>query len=301
MVVRSFINYLLIEKKYSQHTAIAYEKDIRTFEEYLYQGVSREEGLLLVKTQQIKSWIAFLSQQHINFKTINRKLSALKTFYGYLKKSEQITENPFRKIVALKTQKNVKLPFTKEEIQEVLSQFEGEDDFEAVRNRAIIELFYGTGIRRSELIQLKLQDVDFLNQQLKVLGKRNKERILPMLPQVIDALKKYLVKRQQIVKTNDIEYLFLVKSGEKIYPSLVYKIINTYFSAVTTRVDKGPHILRHSFATHMLDEGADLNTVKEFLGHSSLASTQVYTHSSLKQLKQQYAMAHPRANKTDDV
>lgn len=301
MIVRSFINYLLIEKKYSQHTAVAYEKDIRTFEEYLCQGVSREEGLLLVKTQQIKSWIAFLSQQHINFKTINRKLSALKTFYGYLQKSEQITENPFRKIVALKTQKNVKLPFTKEEIQEVLSQFEGEDDFEAVRNRAIIELFYGTGIRRSELMQLKLQDVDFLNRQLKVLGKRNKERILPMLPQVIDALKKYLVKRQQIVKTNDIEYLFLVKSGEKIYPSLVYKIINTYFSAVATRVDKSPHILRHSFATHMLDEGADLNTVKEFLGHSSLAATQVYTHSSLKQLKQQYAMAHPRANKTDDV
>ncbi|WP_172915663.1 tyrosine-type recombinase/integrase [Capnocytophaga canimorsus] len=301
MVVRSFINYLLIEKKYSQHTAVAYEKDIRAFEEYLYQGVFREEGLLSVKTQQIKSWIAFLSQQHINFKTINRKLSALKTFYGYLQKSEQITENPFRKIVALKTQKNVKLPFTKEEIQEVLSQFEGEDDFEAVRNRAIIELFYGTGIRRSELMQLKLQDVDFLNRQLKVLGKRNKERILPMLPQVIDALKKYLVKRQQIVKTNDIEYLFLVKSGEKIYPSLVYKIINTYFSAVATRVDKSPHILRHSFATHMLDEGADLNTVKEFLGHSSLAATQVYTHSSLKQLKQQYAMAHPRANKTDDV
>ncbi|AWL79367.1 tyrosine-type recombinase/integrase [Capnocytophaga canimorsus] len=301
MIVRSFINYLLIEKKYSQHTAIAYEKDIRAFEEYLYRGVFQEEGLLLVKTQQIKSWIAFLSQQHINFKTINRKLSALKTFYGYLQKSEQITENPFRKIVALKTQKNVKLPFTKEEIQEVLSQFEGEDDFEAVRNRAIIELFYGTGIRRSELMQLKLQDVDFLNRQLKVLGKRNKERILPMLPQVIDALKKYLVKRQQIVKTNDIEYLFLVKSGEKIYPSLVYKIINTYFSAVATRVDKSPHILRHSFATHMLDEGADLNTVKEFLGHSSLAATQVYTHSSLKQLKQQYAMAHPRANKTDDV
>ena len=170
------------------------------------------------------------------------------------------------------------------------------DSFEEIRDKTIIELLYTSGMRRSELISLKVGDIDFSQLQLKILGKRNKERIVPILPKVADILKKYLKKRNEIASEKSEDFLFLVKNGKKMYPTLVYRIINSYFSAVTTKQDISPHMLRHSFASHLLDGGADLNTVKELLGHSSLAATQVYTSSSLAELKKQYQKAHPRAN-----
>jgi len=168
-------------------------------------------------------------------------------------------------------------------------------DFETVRNKVIVELFYSTGIRRSELINIKITDIDFVNDTVKVLGKRNKERYIPLLKSVKESLKKYIIFREELTKEK--AYLFLTKKGEKIYDTLVYRIINNYFSCVSSKVKKSPHIIRHSFATHLLDEGADLNSVKELLGHSSLASTQVYTHSSLGKLKEVYNQAHPRSKK----
>jgi integrase/recombinase XerC len=205
--------------------------------------------------------------------------------------------NALVKHQALKVLKQVQIPFSEKEIFSVLNSADDETDFESVRNKLIVELFYSTGMRRNELINIKIYDVDFVNETVKVLGKRNKERYIPLLKSVLESLKKYSKLREEIEV--EVPYLFLTKSGKKIYDMLVYRVINNYFSAVSSKVKKSPHVIRHSFATHLLNEGADLNAVKELLGHSSLASTQIYTHSSLGKLKEVYNQAHPRSQKTD--
>lgn len=298
MAVNSFINYLALEKKYSVHTTIAYRNDIEEFIAFLQSKYIDNQVVTIEKAtlSDIRKWIVSLHNRSINFRSINRKISALKSFYTFLKKIGQIAVSPMDKgDFSLKTEKKIKLPFSENEIQKVLSDFD-EDSFESLRNKAIIELFYATGIRRSELIELKISDLDLSSNQLKVLGKRNKERIVPILPPVKEILESYLKIRQEIDVKNSQNMLFLVKNGKKMYPTLVYRIIKSYFSAVTTKKDVSPHVLRHSFANHLLDKGADLNTIKELLGHSSLAATQVYTTSSLAELKNQYNKAHPRAN-----
>jgi integrase/recombinase XerC len=196
---------------------------------------------------------------------------------------------------ALKISKKIQIPFSEKEIKEVLNLVEDSFDFELVRNKLIVELFYSTGMRRAELVNIKLTDIDLVNETVKVLGKRNKERYIPLIKSVQISLKKYIEIRTEIV--NNEPYLFITKQGKKLYDILVYRIINNYFSCVSSKEKKSPHILRHSFATHLLNEGADLNSVKELLGHSSLASTQVYTHSSLGKLKEIYNQAHPRSDK----
>ena len=237
----------------------------------------------------------------MSFRSINRKLSALKTYYTFLKKTKQIETSPFeRGIFLLKTEKKNKLPFSEAEIEKVLSYFSSKSSFDEVRDRAIIETLYATGMRRSELTGLKLQDLDLEQKQIKISGKGDKERYIPVIPELEVTLKEYLILREEIANKKSEDFLFLVKNGKKIYPTLVYRIINSYFSAVTSKKDVSPHILRHSFASHLLDNGADLNTVKELLGHSSLASTQVYTNTSLVELKQQYKKAHPRANNSEN-
>jgi len=187
------------------------------------------------------------------------------------------------------------VPFSEKEIKDVLSLFEDNSDFETVRDKLIVELFYATGVRRAELINIKFEDIDFINETVKVLGKRNKERYIPLIKPIQISLKNYIIQRNEI--NNKEVYLLLTKKGKKIYDTLVYRIINNYFSCVSSKVKKSPHIIRHSFATHLLNEGADLNSVKELLGHSSLASTQVYTHSSMGKLKEIYNQAHPRSDK----
>ena len=198
---------------------------------------------------------------------------------------------------ALKTPKKIQIPFSEKEVDLVLNQIIYPDGFEGIRDKLIIDMFYTTGIRRAELINLKLSSIDLKSNTLKVIGKRNKERILPLLPIIISQIKMYIIQRNAIQDIKKTEQLFMTQKGVKLNDSLVYRLINTYFSTISEKVKKSPHILRHTFATHLLNNGADLNSVKELLGHSSLASTQVYTHSSLSELKKVYSEAHPRNQK----
>ena len=294
MPIKSFLNYLALEKKYSQHTLTAYQNDLISFQTFCLSEFG-SDNIINVNYAQIRSWVISLVNLKITNRSINRKLSALKSFYKFLQKTKQIEFSPMVKHQALKVSKKIQIPFSEKEIKAVLNSDEDESDFESVRNKLIVELFYSTGIRRAELINVKLSDVDFVNETVKVLGKRNKERYIPLLKTVLISLKKYCEIRTDLI--NNESNLFVTKKGKKLYDTLVYRIINNYFSTVSSKVKKSPHILRHSFATHLLNEGADLNSVKELLGHSSLASTQVYTHSSLGKLKEIYNQAHPRSDK----
>lgn len=296
MQLEQFIEYLLLEKKYSQLTVNAYQKDIESFIKFFeleYGEVVVEE----INYAQIRQWIISLVESKISNRSINRKVSALNSFFKFLLKVETITQNPLAKHKALKTSKKVQVPFSEVEINKVLEEFNHDNTFEGIRNKLIIELFYSTGIRRIELIEIKLSDLDLENGTLKVLGKRNKERYVPLLHSVVQTIKLYKSQRQSLREIVNFEYLFLTKKGVKIYETLVYRIINEYFSMASLKVKKSPHILRHSFATHLLNQGADLNAVKELLGHSSLAATQIYTHNSIAELKKVYSKAHPRSKK----
>ncbi|WP_298367651.1 tyrosine-type recombinase/integrase [uncultured Lutibacter sp.] len=297
MHVKSFINYLLIEKKYSVHTLTAYKKDLDDFIKFCSNEYD-VDSIIDVNYSQIRSWIVYLVNSNISNRSINRKISSLKTFYKFLQKTKQIEINPLSKHKALKTSKRIQVPFSKNEISLVLNSPE-ELNFEYVRNKLIVELFYSTGIRRSELINIKINDIDLNNGVVKVLGKRNKERYIPLINTVQNSIKKYIEFRNEINSSESS--FFITKKGKKIYDTLVYRIINNYFSTVSSKEKKSPHILRHSFATHLLNEGADLNSIKELLGHSSLVSTQVYTHNSLGKLKEVYNQAHPRSVKKHDL
>lgn len=293
MLLKSFIDYLALEKKYAVHTVKAYQRDIETFQEFLKQEYNVGD-LKEVNYAQIRSWIVLLVEKEISNRSINRKISSLNAFYKFLLKIEEITSNPLSKHKALKVAKKVQIPFSEKEINTALEDFNFDNTFEGVRDKLIIELFYSTGIRRIELVQLKLSDVDFSKRNIKVLGKRNKERYLPLLDSVIKTIEDYLELRKELVGNNKKESFFLTKKGDEIYETLVYRVINNYFSKASTKVKKSPHVLRHSFATHLLNQGADLNAVKELLGHASLAATQIYTHNSIAELKKVYAKSHPR-------
>jgi len=296
MSFKPFSDYLLLEKNYSALTVKAYQNDLETFLGFVEKEY--ETGSIKdVNYSQIRSWIVFLVESELSNRSINRKVSALNTFYKFLLKVGDIEINPLAKHKALRTSKKVQIPFSEAEIKTVLDDLNFDDDFESVRNKLIIELFYSTGIRRIELVELKLATIDFNNKSLKVLGKRNKERIVPLLSSVVQTARTYLIKRAELESVSDVEYLFLTKKGVKIYETLVYRIINEYFSLASSKVKKSPHILRHSFATHLLNQGADLNAVKELLGHSSLAATQVYTHNSIAELKKVHVNSHPRSKK----
>jgi integrase/recombinase XerC len=291
--LNSFIAYLEHQKKCSPHTVLAYEKDILEFERFVSQSYD-QETISEVVYPQIRSWIVSLSEQGISNRTINRKISSLKAFYKFLLRIKEIETSPLLKHLALKTPKTIQIPFSENEINLVLNQLVFPDGFEGVRDKLIIDLFYTTGIRRTELIHLKIGSVDLVTATLKVLGKRNKERIVPLLPVVIEQLHCYIKERKQFRLESASDFLFLTQKGVKLSDSFVYRLINSYFSGVSEKVKKSPHILRHTFATHMLNHGANLNSVKELLGHSSLASTQVYTHSSLLELQKVYKEGHPR-------
>ena len=296
MPFKPFTDYLLLEKNYSALTVNAYQNDLQDFLEFInleYQ----QSTISQVIYPQIRNWIVALVESGISNRSINRKISALNTYYKFLQKIKTIEANPLAKHKALKTSKKIQIPFSEAEVATVLDDLFFEKDFEGTRNKLIIELFYATGIRRIELVELKLLSFDLDAKTLKVLGKRNKERIVPLLDSVINVLNIYLKQRDTLKSILDDDYLFLTQKGVKIYETLVYRIINDYFSVASTKVKKSPHILRHSFATHLLNQGADLNAVKELLGHSSLAATQVYTHNSIAELKKVHINAHPRSKK----
>ncbi|WP_198342122.1 tyrosine-type recombinase/integrase [Polaribacter sp. SA4-10] len=295
-MIKSFLEYLSLEKKYSVHTVTAYKNDLISFRDFC-ETEYNQENLVEVHYSQIRSWIVSLVALEVSNRSINRKISSLKSFYKFLQKTHQIEENPLSKHKALKVAKKVQVPFSSKEINAVIINISSKNDFVSVRNKLIVELFYSTGIRRAELINIKQKNICFSDRTIKVLGKRNKERFVPLLQSVIKTLKEYLELKKQF--SVGVAELFITIKGNKIYETLVYRVINSYFSRVSSKVKKSPHILRHSFATHLLNEGADLNSVKELLGHSSLASTQVYTHNSLSEIQKVYNQAHPRSNKKE--
>lgn len=291
--LEAYQNYLEKEKKYSALTLKAYVGDVNVFVNYLnlyHNEIQLEE----VNYSVIRSWVVLLVESGLSNKSVNRKISSLKSFYKFLLKIKEIKINPLLRHKSLKIPKKIQIPFSEKEIQNVFQVNQFSDDFEGIRNQLILELFYATGIRRIELINLKIQNVDFSNKVIKVLGKRNKERIVPLLQCTEEVLKKYIQVRNCEKKMLSNDVLILSKKGNKVSESFVYRLINDYFSTVSLKVKKSPHVLRHSFATHLLNNGADLNSVKELLGHASLSSTQVYTHSSLTELKKVYQEAHPR-------
>ncbi|MDH7444914.1 tyrosine-type recombinase/integrase [Aquimarina sp. 2201CG14-23] len=296
MFLKEFLDYLLLEKKYSVHTVTAYKADLLSFFEF-YEKEYELKDVSVSNYSQIRSWIISLVDNGISNRTVNRKVSSLKTYYKFLLKTEQIDKNPLAKHKVLKISKKLQIPFSDQEVDQVLKSLSDNKDFKSVRDRLIVELFYGTGMRRIELVNLKLSDVDISNSQVKVLGKRNKERFIPLISSIVETFKQYLLLRDEVVMNSEVPFLLLTEKGVKIYETLVYRIINGYFSEASSKVKKSPHILRHSFATHLLNEGANLNAVKELLGHSSLAATQVYTHQNVAQLAKVYNQSHPRNKK----
>lgn len=296
MPFKPFTDYLLLEKKYSPHTVAAYSKDIQRF----FDFVSKEyqlKSLLVVNYSMVRSWIVNLVDSGISNSSINRKISSLKTYYKFLLKISQISETPLAKHRALKVAKKIQIPFSQTEVEDVLELFDHANDFQTLRDKLIVELFYSTGIRRAELIGLRLSDVSEVQKTIKVLGKRNKERIIPLLPSVLSTIARYKIFRAALPSLGASKILLVTSKGNAIYETLVYRVITRYFSEISLKVKKSPHILRHSFATHLLSQGAELTAVKELLGHASLASTQVYTHNSIDTLKQVYKNTHPRNSK----
>lgn len=291
--LQQYQDYLVKEKNYASLTVRAYVSDILSFYSYLvdfHQNSNLEE----VNYVQIRSWIVSLVENNISPTSVNRKISSLKSFYKYLLKTKQISVNPLLKHKSLKTAKKIQIPFSEKELKDVF-EFNGyPDDFEGIRNQLIIELFYTTGIRRAEMINLRVANVNTIQKSIRVVGKRNKERIIPLLNCTVELIDIYKMKRNHLEEIKEKEMLILLKNGNKVSESFVYRLINEYFSAVSQKTKKSPHVLRHSFATHLLNNGADLNSVKELLGHVSLSSTQIYTHSSLAELKKVYQEAHPR-------
>src|SRR5690554_2184470 len=291
--MQSFIDYLELERKHSQHTVVAYRRDVTDFQTFVNQT---QDDLEIEDASYpiIRNWIVSLADSGLAARTVNRKVSSLKAYYRFLLKIGRIEINPLLQHKALKSGQDVQVPFSEKEIDAVMELLKASEDFEGIRDLLIVELLYSTGIRRAELINIKMGDLFASERTLKVLGKRNKERLIPLLPSVIETYSTYLEYRNALDTIVDDEWLFLTSKGHKIYEALVYRVINTYFGKASEKVKRSPHILRHSFATHLLNEGANINAVKELLGHSSLASTQVYARNSIEKLKEVYRKSHPR-------
>ena len=293
MSIPAFLEYLSLEKKCSLHTLKAYQANLEAFEVFITEQGSLE-AIEEVSYGEIRAWIVSLIQSGNTPRTVNRKLSALRSYYKFLLRIGSIPVSPLKEHKALKTDTKVALPFSQEEIQRLLAADFFPGDYTGVLQRTVIQLLYYTGIRRSELIELKVQDVDLSESLIKVLGKRNKERLLPLLPEIKTQLTQLLEQQKQYQISRESEHFFVNSRGKKLSEAFVYETVKTYLSKVSTKTKRSPHVLRHSFATHLLDQGADLNAIKDLLGHSSIAATQHYTHSSMKKIQDIYKKAHPR-------
>lgn len=293
MLLKNYVSYLTNEKRYSQHTIKSYLTDLNQYFDFL--NTQFEVSPVDANYQIIRSFIVKLVESGLTGKSVNRKISTLKGYYKYLIKEGEIETNPLTKISGPKIKKSLPSFITEEKINFLLDEIPFENNFEGFRNKNIISLFYYSGIRSAELINLKVSDLDFYNQTLKVLGKRNKERIIPMHPSLIKEITIFINNwREEKPSTSD-KFLFLTSKGNQLYPKLVYNIVNKSLNQITTQNKKSPHVLRHTFATHMLNNGADLNSVKELLGHVNLNATEIYTHNTFEKLKNIYKQAHPRA------
>lgn len=294
--IESFMRYLKVEKNASAHTINAYAFDVNHLMQFVtlvYECKKWNE----VKTVMIRDWMVHMVDQKISNRSINRKKSSIQTFFTFLLRTKQVDVNPVELIPALKVAKKIKIPFSQSEIHEVLTASNFTNDFDGLRDKLIIELFYATGLRRAELIHLKRADIDWVSKQIKIKGKGNKERVLPIVPSVMECMKQYDAQRAELKLIIDNSYFLLKSSGVKLNETFVYRIINSYFSTTTNKTQKSPHVLRHSFASHLLEEGVNLEAVKELLGHESLAATQVYTHQDVKVLLEVHQKTHPRNRK----
>ena len=296
MAINSFLDYILLEKKSSLHTQKAYQSNLEEFQLFLIsQGGTA--GLEEVTYSEIRSWIVFLIQKGNTTRTVNRKVSVLRSYYKFLMRTGAIARSPLKEHKALKTAKQVQLPFSQDEVSQLLNSDHFPDSYTGVLQKTLLSLFYYTGIRRSELIELKLLNIDLSQGLMKVLGKRNKERLIPLLPEIKAQLQLLLDRQEEDGLLREQGLFFITEQGVKLTDSFVYQTVNDYFSIVSTKTKKSPHVLRHSFATHLLDRGADLNAIKDLLGHSSIAATQHYTHSSMAKIKEVYNNTHPREKK----
>lgn len=294
--LQKFLDYLKCERNYSVKTLIAYENDIATFLEFL-----EEEGYVYsdITYDVIRGWIINLSEKGLENRTINRKISSLRTFYRFLQQIKRITVDPLQLHRSLRMKKKLQLPFSRKEIADVRQFLEQGDDFDSLRDLIIVELLYGLGLRRAELVGLKIVDFDFYLHQVKVVGKGDKMRFIPLVDELEKIVKKYLLSRKLVLRDIGDHGVLLVNSkGNKIDEMFVYRVINRYFSNATTKEKKSPHMLRHSFATHLIENGADINSVKELMGHESLSTTQMYTQVNLEEMKKVYLSAHPRIKKS---
>lgn len=296
MSITPFLDYLQNHKRYSAHTITAYKTDLESFCNFLFQSYEIKEDWGEVSHHMIREWVVSLIEADISPRSVNRKLSAVKSFYKYLLREGRVEANPALRVVAPKQKKKLLRVASEDDMSDLLDGSLFPDDFWGATQRAIVYTFYHTGIRLSELIGLRVTDVDFEQSKLTVIGKRNKERSVPLTPMLKLELHGFLQQREVCFADAKSGYLFLSRRGNKLYPKLVYNTINTYLSLVSDLEKKSPHVLRHSFATHMLNRGADLNSIKELLGHSNLSATQVYTHNSIDQLKHLYNQAHPRGD-----
>ncbi|MFO7721673.1 MAG: tyrosine-type recombinase/integrase [Bacteroidales bacterium] len=294
MVISKFLDYLRYEKRYSPHTLIAYGNDLRQLEGYL-RDVYQEEDILLADTAQLRSWMVEMTDGGISPRSVNRKVIAVRAMFRWACREGHSTVNPANGLMVMKTGKRLPEYVEEDAMAILLDQVFTGNNFPSLRNRLIMELFYGTGIRLSELIGLQRSQVNGRVDQVRVIGKRNKERIIPVGRELSGLIQEYITARDSAFPAADSGALFLTDRGNTLYPKFVYRLVHNALAGVTTLSRMSPHVIRHTFATAMLNHGADINAVKELLGHSSLASTQIYTHNTVEKLKKVYGQAHPRA------
>ena len=294
MLIKKFLDYLQLEKNYSYNTLAAYKRDLNQYNIYIIEN----NGDLKIENADykiIRSWIVSMVNSNISNRSINRKVSSLKSFYKFLIKTDTIKSSPLKAHSPLKQSKKIQVPFSQEEINSLLDGDFFTNDYKGVLQKSIIAFFYFTGVRRIELITIKELDISLESSTIKVMGKRSKERIIPILPKLKKFLEDYREIKSKFTRNTSPEYLFISKNGKQLSEKFVYRTVNEYFKLVSPKIKKAPHVLRHSFATHLINEGADINSVKELLGHSSLSATQVYSHTSMERIKEVFKNSHPRA------
>lgn len=292
--IQQFLDYLNFQKRYSKHTIVSYKNDLNAFFDFLFTQYG-ETVLNDIKTTFIRSWLATLKQQEMESKSINRKISTLKSFFKYQLRQQAIAVSPMTAIISPKVNKRLPQFVDKKDIKTLLTDVEFPDTWAGKTDELILQLFYNTGMRQAELVGLKEVDISNGNSTIKVLGKGNKERIIPVSNQLMQKMQEYMNDKRKQLEDFDKIMLLVTATGKKLYPRYVYNTVNKYLAKVTTIDKKSPHVLRHSFATHLMNNGADLNAVKELLGHSSLAATQIYTHNTIEKLKDIHKKAHPKA------
>lgn len=292
-MVDSFLEYIQFEKRYSDHTLISYRNDLSQFEEHLLKTSSNT--ITHAHYNDIRSWMVHLVNSGISASSISRKMACLRSYYKYLLREEVIKESPMVKVKSPKIKKQLPVFVQEDNILDLLDKFQFTADFSGQRDKLILELLYGTGIRLSELIELKESDCNLHARTIKVLGKRNKQRIIPINNSLYNLIKNYQTLKKELYPYNTDDYLLVTDRSDKTYPMFIYRTVKKYLEEITTIEKKSPHVLRHTFATHLLNKGADINAIKDLLGHANLAATQVYTHNSLEKMKEIFKQAHPKA------